>query len=65
MFERKVAVGEKGDNFYMVNQGTFDIFVNGEKVVNVGSGHSFGALALMYNVSNIIIYIFIYHLMMV
>ncbi|KAI8055461.1 AGAP006448-PA [Syncephalis plumigaleata] len=56
MFERKVTLGEvvitqgeEGDNFYVVDQGTFDIFVNGKKVVDVGPGDSFGELALMYN----------------
>jgi len=39
MFERKVAAGEsiirqgdEGDNFYVVDEGLFDIFVNGNKV---------------------------------
>ncbi|KAI9597900.1 cyclic nucleotide-binding-like protein [Syncephalis fuscata] len=56
MFEKKVSVGEvvikqgeEGDNFYVVDSGTFDIFVNDNKVVDVGPGDSFGELALMYN----------------
>jgi CRP-like cAMP-binding protein len=56
MFERKVPRGEtvikqgdEGDNFYVVDDGIFDIFVNGKKVVEIGAGGSFGELALMYN----------------
>eukprot|EP01135_Chromosphaera_perkinsii_P003451 Nk52_evm20s243 gene=Nk52_evmTU20s243 len=61
MFEKKVAKGEsiikqgdEGDNFYVVDQGSFDVFVSkhggpSEKVVEVKVGGSFGELALMYN----------------
>lgn len=61
MFERTVAPGESiitqgddGDFFYVVDSGTFDIFVSRNKqpavrVVTVGGGGSFGELALMYN----------------
>lgn len=56
MFEKKVAKGvaiinqgEEGDNFYVVDSGAFDVFVNGNKVVEIGAGGSFGELALMYN----------------
>jgi len=56
MFERKVSQGEvvirqgdQGDNFYVVDEGVFDIFVNGKKVVEIAAGGSFGELALMYN----------------
>ena len=59
MFEKRVKnneiviqQGEEGDNFYVVGEGLFDIFVNSKKVVQVGPGGSFGELALMYNVSN-------------
>jgi len=45
MFERKVAAGEsiirqgdEGDNFYVVDEGLFDIFVNGNKVHLIRSG---------------------------
>jgi len=41
--------GDAGDNFYVVDEGTFHIFVNGKKVLDVGPGGSFGELALMYN----------------
>ncbi|KAK9763271.1 cAMP-dependent protein kinase type II-beta regulatory subunit [Basidiobolus ranarum] len=56
MFERKVLAGEdvikqgdEGDNFYVVDDGLFDIVVNGKNVIQVGQGGSFGELALMYN----------------
>ena len=46
--------GEEGDNFYIVDYGLFDIFVNNKKVVQVKEGGSFGELALMYNVKKLI-----------
>ncbi|CAL8091778.1 unnamed protein product [Calicophoron daubneyi] len=60
MFERKVApgenvitVGEPGDNFYIVDSGTFDIFIlqdgKPKKVSQYVDQGSFGELALMYN----------------
>lgn len=56
MFERKVPIGsniitqgEEGDNFYVVDSGSFDVLVHGRKVVEVHDGGSFGELALMYN----------------
>lgn len=56
MFEKTVKAeeiiikqGDEGDNFYVVDQGVFDIFVNDIKVVEVKEGGSFGELALMYN----------------
>lgn len=61
MFKKTVADGEKliqqgdpGDNFYIVEQGCFDIFVKRSdgtegKVMEAGRGMVFGQLALMYN----------------
>lgn len=56
MFEKQVTMdtniitqGDNGDYFYVVESGTFDIFVNDDKVGSTGSGGSFGELALMYN----------------
>eukprot|EP00160_Parvularia_atlantis_P014346 Unigene3515_Nuclearia_a/m.10739 Unigene3515_Nuclearia_a/g.10739 ORF Unigene3515_Nuclearia_a/g.10739 Unigene3515_Nuclearia_a/m.10739 type:complete len:316 (-) Unigene3515_Nuclearia_a:405-1352(-) len=61
MFEKRVASGEEiikqgapGDNFYVVESGTFDVFVQkgdkpAVKVVDYSAGASFGELALMYN----------------
>jgi cAMP-dependent protein kinase regulator len=56
-----IQQGDVGDYFYVVEKGNFDIYVNpsgkleagpdglGNKVGAVGSGGSFGELALMYN----------------
>lgn len=56
-----ISQGDVGDYFYVVENGTFDIFVNpsgkieagpeglGNKVTQVTEGGSFGELALMYN----------------
>eukprot|EP01137_Pigoraptor_chileana_P010490 Opistho-2@60225 len=63
MFEKTVAAGEvviqqgdDGDYFYVVDEGTFDIYVNkvgvdppGEHVGGYKAGGGFGELALMYN----------------
>ncbi|KAF2665905.1 camp-dependent protein kinase regulatory subunit [Microthyrium microscopicum] len=58
---RVITQGDVGDYFYVVESGDFDIYVNpsgqlepgpdgmGNKVANVGTGGSFGELALMYN----------------
>jgi cAMP-dependent protein kinase regulator len=56
-----ITQGDAGDYFYIVEKGTFDIYVNssgtigpgpegmGTKVNSIGPGGSFGELALMYN----------------
>lgn len=56
-----ITQGDAGDYFYVVERGTFDIYVNpsgtvepgpngmGNKVNSIGPGGSFGELALMYN----------------
>ncbi|KAB8576224.1 hypothetical protein FH972_025752 [Carpinus fangiana] len=56
-----IEQGDAGDYFYVVEKGTFDIYVNpsgkiesgaqglGNKVATISSGGSFGELALMYN----------------
>lgn len=56
-----ILQGDVGDYFYVVEKGSFDIYVNksgrleagpdglGSKVGTVGPGGSFGELALMYN----------------
>ena len=61
MFEKKVAPGEviieqgdtNADNFYIVDSGEFDCYVNGvndgKPVVHYVAGGGFGELALMYN----------------
>ena len=40
-------VGDEGDNFYVIDQGEVEIFVNGELVTTIGEGGSFGELALI------------------
>ncbi|XP_052779951.1 cAMP-dependent protein kinase type II regulatory subunit-like [Mya arenaria] len=56
MFERKVTVGEHvidqgddGDNFYVIDSGIYDIFVDNKMVGKYENRGSFGELALMYN----------------
>lgn len=61
MFERQVKQGEviiqqgdEGDNFYVVDQGSFDVCVSkpgeeSKKVTTIGERGSFGELALLYN----------------
>lgn len=56
-----ISQGDVGDFFYVVESGSFEVYVNksgklesgpdglGSKVGSVGSGGSFGELALMYN----------------
>ncbi len=56
-----ITQGDVGDYFYVVEKGSFDIYVNpalkiepgpegmGKKVASIGPGGSFGELALMYN----------------
>lgn len=40
--------GDEGDNFYVIDQGEVEIFVNSELVTTIGEGGSFGELALIY-----------------
>merc|ERR1712002_935497 len=43
-----IKQGNEGDNFYIIDQGDVEIYVNGEKVISIGEGGSFGELALIY-----------------
>jgi len=43
-----IKQGEEGDNFYIVDQGEVEIFVDEKKVVTLGEGGSFGELALIH-----------------
>jgi len=43
-----IVQGEDGDNFYVIDSGEVDVFVNGEKVTSIKDGGSFGELALIY-----------------
>lgn len=56
MFSREVTQGDviieqgdDGDNFYIIEAGVYDIFVNKNKVGSYENKGSFGELALMYN----------------
>ncbi|KAB0346915.1 hypothetical protein FD754_011772 [Muntiacus muntjak] len=40
--------GDEGDNFYVIDQGEVDVYVNGEWVTSISEGGSFGELALIY-----------------
>jgi cAMP-dependent protein kinase regulator len=40
--------GDEGDNFYVIDQGEVDVYVNGNHVTSIGEGGSFGELALIY-----------------
>lgn len=43
-----IQQGDEGDNFYVIDQGEVDIFVNGVQVTTISEGGSFGELALIY-----------------
>ncbi|XP_013775542.1 cAMP-dependent protein kinase regulatory subunit-like isoform X1 [Limulus polyphemus] len=40
--------GDEGDNFYVIDQGEVEVFVNGQMVTTIGEAGSFGELALIY-----------------
>ncbi|KAK7940375.1 hypothetical protein WMY93_003701 [Mugilogobius chulae] len=42
--ETVIQQGDEGDNFYVIDQGEVDVYVNGEWVTNIGEGGSFGEL---------------------
>ncbi|CAM9501360.1 unnamed protein product [Ectocarpus sp. 13 AM-2016] len=48
-----IREGDAGDNFYVIDEGTFDVYIKKEgvetKVKSLGPGESFGELALMYS----------------
>jgi len=47
-----ITQGDVGDNFYVIENGCYDILVNGNKVATFGDGTtnmSFGELALLFN----------------
>jgi len=43
-----IQQGDEGDNFYIIDTGEVEVYVNGEKVLTIGEGGSFGELALIY-----------------
>eukprot|EP00752_Nemacystus_decipiens_P010120 g9019.t2 len=48
-----IREGDAGDNFYVIDEGTFNVYIKKEgvetKVKSMGPGESFGELALMYS----------------
>lgn len=42
-------IGTAGDYFYVVEEGSFSVLINGSVVGQLGSGQSFGELALLYD----------------
>lgn len=40
--------GDEGDNFYIIGEGTIEVFVNDQSVTSISEGGSFGELALIY-----------------
>jgi cAMP-dependent protein kinase regulator len=46
--ETIIKQGDEGDNFYVIDQGEVDIFVNETYVGSINDGGSFGELALIY-----------------
>uniref|UniRef100_T1JGV4 Cyclic nucleotide-binding domain-containing protein n=1 Tax=Strigamia maritima TaxID=126957 RepID=T1JGV4_STRMM len=43
-----IQQGDEGDNFYVIDEGEVEVFVNGDMVVTIGESGSFGELALIY-----------------
>lgn len=43
-----IQQGDEGDNFYVIDQGEVEVFVDGTMVTVIGEGGSFGELALIY-----------------
>lgn len=43
-----IQQGDEGDNFYIIDSGEVDIYVNNKLVTTLGEGASFGELALIY-----------------
>lgn len=46
--ETIIVQGDEGDNFYIIDSGDVDVYVNDELVVTITPGGSFGELALIY-----------------
>eukprot|EP00118_Oscarella_pearsei_P024927 m.307137 g.307137 ORF g.307137 m.307137 type:complete len:386 (+) comp41945_c0_seq1:251-1408(+) len=43
-----IQQGDHGDNFYVMDKGQVDVFVNDQQVTTISEGGSFGELALIY-----------------
>jgi len=46
--ETIIQQGDDGDNFYIIDSGEADVYVNDQLVVSISPGGSFGELALIY-----------------
>jgi len=46
--ETIIQQGDQGDNFYIIDAGEVDVYVNEEQVCTINDGGSFGELALIY-----------------
>ncbi|CAG2178372.1 unnamed protein product, partial [Oppiella nova] len=46
--EMIIKQGDEGDNFYVIDEGEVEIYVNNVCVTTIGEGGSFGELALIY-----------------
>ncbi|XP_002012203.3 cAMP-dependent protein kinase type I regulatory subunit isoform X1 [Drosophila mojavensis] len=46
--ENIIQQGDEGDNFYVIDVGEVEVFVNSELVTTISEGGSFGELALIY-----------------
>ncbi|VDN58735.1 unnamed protein product [Dracunculus medinensis] len=46
--ETIIKQGEEGDNFYVIDSGEVDVYVNNEYTLSIKEGGSFGELALIY-----------------
>lgn len=46
--EAIIQQGDEGDNFYVIDQGEVEVYVNNELVTTIGEGGTFGELALIY-----------------
>ncbi|XP_026469120.1 cAMP-dependent protein kinase type I regulatory subunit isoform X1 [Ctenocephalides felis] len=46
--ESIIQQGDEGDNFYVVDEGEVEIYVNNQLVTTIGGGGSFGELALIF-----------------
>ena len=45
-----VFTGDEGDNFYVIDSGEVEVYVNNRMVLNISEGGSFGELALIYGI---------------
>lgn len=43
-----IHTGDEGDNFYVIDSGEVEVYVNNQIVLNISEGGSFGELALIY-----------------